>query len=95
MLKPYKMTTYHITDPEKVYEQTRTKMDGESTWRFLKVIEWHDGMWNPIEVDVEYFLENAREVVWLEILVVTGQSEKQSLWEHRACFGVPELDEDL
>lgn len=85
---------YHVTNLEKQpHKSIRTKLDGQSTWEFFQTIEWRDNLWLPQEMDYELLLEEAREVAWLEILVVTGQSERQALWEYNACFGVP--DEDL
>ena len=97
MLKPYKISQrYHVTDLKDVRENFRTKMEGSSTRKFVQAIEWEGSVWNPHEIDVDYFKENAEEVAWLEVLVVVGQSDRQVIWEHRACFGVHELeDEDL
>jgi tRNA A37 threonylcarbamoyladenosine biosynthesis protein TsaE len=98
MLKPHKIgNKYHIIDIDNIQKNQTQKLDGSHMWQFVQVIEWdeQDEAWYPDEYDYIYVQEESREVTWLELLTVTGQSKRQALWEHKACFGVPELDEGL
>lgn len=94
MLKPYKIGNYYVVaDVDNTHERITRKPDGSSGWKFVQNIVWNNGTWEPEETAHRFFEEEAREVAWLELLVVIGESKKQALWEYKTCFEVCGLED--
>lgn len=91
MIKPYKMEKrYFVADCEDVRKETRgfLGMD-QATWVYLNILEWFEDQWDPQEIDHNWFTRASREVTWLEVLVATGRSKRQSIETYEDSFNEP------
>ncbi len=81
--KPYKWSNrYYLIDRSDFIIEEIEKMGGQiEAWRF-RCLSWTFGSefdyWLPVKLAFNFVMGDCREVGWLELLVVTGESEENA-----------------
>ena len=89
-LKPYKMDgRYFVADFSNTYSRSQQKLDGVAEWEAVRILEWFEEAGKAEEIDIDFFSKAAQEITWLEVLIITGRSRRDSEQVYGDSFSDP------